>query len=88
VNENPEPTSGWTFGKVIGVIVGLIGMVGFGVCTLCGTFIAFGAYGDGEVWFMVLCGAGLTALSTWLVMTMFRKVREARELNRNDRNPP
>jgi hypothetical protein len=43
MHEDPgqPPESGWSVGKVIAVILGLIGMVGFGVCTLCGTVIAF-----------------------------------------------
>jgi hypothetical protein len=73
MNETP---SDWTFLKVVGVILGLIGMVGFGVCTLCGVVLSF-EYND--IWFLVLGGAAMTALSTWLVTSMFRKVREARE---------
>jgi cytochrome c biogenesis protein CcdA len=71
-----ESPSGWSFLKVVGVVLGLIGMVGFGVCTLCGVVLSF-EYND--IWFLVLGGAVLTALSTWLVMSMFRKAREARE---------
>lgn len=81
MDENPQPPgSGWTFGKIVGAVLGIIGMVGFGVCTLCGTVIAFD-YSD--VWILVLGGAAMTALCTWLVMTMFRKAREAREGNNN-----
>jgi uncharacterized membrane protein len=83
MHEDPgqPPESGWSVGKVIAVILGLIGMVGFGVCTLCGTIIAFDMH-DSEIWILVLGGAAMTALSTWLVTTMFRKAREARERNR------
>jgi Na+-driven multidrug efflux pump len=86
MHEDPQqpPESGWSVGKVVLVVLGLIGMVGFGVCTLCGTVIAFDM-GDSGIWIMVLGGAVLTALCTWLVMAMFRKAREARE---NYRNPP
>lgn len=77
-----ESPSGWSFLKVVGVLLGLIGMVGFGVCTLCGLVISFE---DNDIWFFVLGGAVLTALSTWLVTTMFRKAREAREA-RQDNN--
>lgn len=86
MHEDPQqpPESGWSVGKVVLVVLGLIGMVGFGVCTLCGTVIAFDM-GDSEIWIMVLGGAAMTALCTWLVVTMFRKAREARE---NNRNPP
>jgi len=77
MDENPGPTtSGWTFGKVIGLIIGVIGMVGFGVCTLCG--LAFFSR-EGGVWVLILAGAGMTALNVWLIRTMVRKAREARE---------
>lgn len=82
VDENPEPmTSGWTFGKVIGLLLGVIGMVGFGVCTLCG-LVFFSS--EGGVWILILAGAAMTALSVWLMTTMIRKAREARDgRNRN-----
>ena len=78
--ENPQspPDSGWSFGKVVGVVLGLIGMVGFGVCTLCGVVISFDN-SMGGVWPFVLAGGVMTSLSVWLVMTMFRKAREERE---------
>jgi len=84
MHEDPQrpPESGWSVGKVLAVVLGLIGMVGFGVCTLCGTVIASDSH-DSEIWIMVLLGAVMTALSTWLVMAMFRKAREARERNDN-----
>jgi hypothetical protein len=78
VNQYPEEPSesGWSFLKVLGVIVGLIGMAGFGFCTLCG--IAIGG-GLGEFFFLILLGAGMTALSSSLVVAMFRKARQERE---------
>lgn len=77
MDENPGPTtSGWTFGKVIGLIIGVVGMIGFGFCTLCG--LAF-AGSDKSIWIWVLLGAGMTALNVWLITTMVRKAREARE---------
>lgn len=73
--QNQESTtSGWTFGKVIGLLLGIIGMIGFGLCTLCG--IAFSGSGDTEIIFLTLLGAGMTVLSTWLVRTMIRKARK------------
>ncbi len=75
-NSQQPATSGWSFLKVLGVVVGLISMAGFGVCTLCGMFfVADGA----DVIGLVLAGAVMTALSIWLVVFIFRKVREARE---------
>ena len=71
--------SGWSFLKVLGVVVGLMGMAGFGLCSLFGLMFAVG--GSSEVIGLVLLGIGLTALSAWLVATMFRKAREERERN-------
>jgi len=89
MTEDPQqpPESGWSVGKVIAVVLGLIGMVGFGVCTLCGTVIAFDM-NDMGIWIPVLGGAVMTALSTWLVSAMFRKAREARERSGNPRDRP
>jgi len=78
--------SGWTFPKVIGAIVGIIGMVGFGVCSLCGMVI--GANDNlGGLWVLVLAGAGMSFLCGWLMVTMFRKAREEREaMHERDRS--
>jgi predicted phage tail protein len=85
VDQNPEPaTSGWTFGKVVGLILGIIGMVGFGVCTLCG--LAFFS-SDGSVWVLILAGALMTTLSVWLMLTMIRKAREGRRYKDNSNYP-
>jgi uncharacterized membrane protein len=79
-------SSGWTFGKVIGFLLGLVGMVGFGVCTLCGTVFAFDS-GDFEIIVLTLAGAVMTVLSAWLLRTVVRKVNEAREqVQERDRN--
>ena len=72
MDENPEPTSGWTFGKVIGLLLGLVGMIGFGFCTLCGLMIAGS---DGSVWPWIIAGMVMTALSVWLVRAMINKSR-------------
>lgn len=88
MDENPQPTtSGWTFFKVIGLILGVIGMIGFGICTLCG-LVFFS--GEGGVWVLILAGALMTSLSVWLMVTMLRKSREAREVRQykdNDHFP-
>ena len=84
MDEQPRPDSGsgWTAGKVIAVVLGFLGMAGFGVCSLCGIVISIDSqYADGFVWFLTILGIGLTALCTWLVVTMFRKAREERDRN-------
>ena len=87
MHEQPPPApSGWSFAKVIGVIVGLIGMVGFGVCSLCGIVITAGDHMRGY-WFPILGGAVLSFLFGLLMVTMFRKAREEREaLQERDRS--
>jgi hypothetical protein len=88
MDELPPPrSSGWTFGKVIGLLIGLIGMVGFGVCTLCGSVFMLDS-GDAAIVGLTLAGAVMTVLSTWLVRSMIRKAREAREQAEvRDQNP-
>jgi hypothetical protein len=85
VNRVDDPsrsgTSGWTFFKVIGVLLGVLGMVGFGLCTLCGVAVSFDG-GLGDLWIWVFAGAVMTGLSCWLVFAMFRKARETRDANR------
>jgi hypothetical protein len=78
MDENERPTeSGWDFPKVLGVILGIIGMIGFSLCTLCGLVIG-SAYGGG-VSSLALWGGVMTALSLWLIIAMVRKARQARE---------
>ena len=83
-NEPRSGTSGWTFFKVIGVLLGVLGMVGFGLCTLCGVVVGLNDNLRG-LWSWVLAGAVMTGLSFWLVATIVRKARETREAaNRNE----
>ena len=85
MDEAPRPgqPSGWSFGKVVGVILGLIGMVGFGVCTLCGVVLSFDSHMN-DIWPFILIGGFMTFLSVWFVRTMYRKAREEREGNSNN----
>jgi hypothetical protein len=69
-------------GKVLGVIVGLIGMVGFGVCSLCGMVFVGSSHADATVVFLTVLGVVLTLLSVWLVVAMFRNARAVRERGR------
>jgi hypothetical protein len=73
VDENPEPMkSGWTFGKVIGLTLGVIGIIGFGLFTLCA--LIFASW-DGSLWWWVVPVALMTSLSVWPTITMVRKAR-------------
>lgn len=67
---------GWNFLKVLGVIVGLLGVVGFGVCSLCGFALSGGESG---VLLLALLGAGLCALCLWGVIAIFRRARKNRD---------
>jgi len=76
---------GWTFSRVLGLIIGLIFLVGFGVCSVWGLFFAFS---DGLNWdtigsalIFVLPGLGLTWLSWLLIRTMVRQARSRRSDN-------
>ena len=75
----PDPGSdgGWNAARVLGMIVGVIGMVGFGFCSLCG--IAAGITGNGTLWGVVFAfaipGLILAYLFFLLVRTVIRRVR-------------
>jgi hypothetical protein len=71
-----QGSSGWTPLKVIGVIVGLLGTVGFGLCSLCG-FVVAGS--DKDVIWLALLGAGLAGLFGWMVVAIFRAARRDRD---------
>lgn len=68
------PGSGWTAAKVIGLIVGLLGMIGFGVCSLCGLAMSFQS--RGELFSVILMfsvpGLILAVLCFLLVRKMIR----------------
>ena len=66
---------GWTFLKVVGVIVGLLGLVGFGVCSVCG-FIVAGSDGGGDVLISALLGACAAAGFGFMVVAIFRSARK------------
>ena len=75
--DTEESEGGWTFGRVFGLVIGLIGMVGFGFCSLCGLVIAGGNTRDlGVVLVFVLPGFGLTILFFLLVRSIIRRARK------------
>ena len=68
---------GWTIGRIIGLIIGLLGMGGFGFCSLCGLVLSSDSGGDvGVVLMFVVPGIGLTILFGLLVRTMIRGARK------------
>lgn len=75
--ENDDSEGGWTPGRVIGLIVGLIGMGGFGFCSLCGLVIGAGSANLwGTVLVFALPGLGVTFLFFLLVRAMIRRARK------------
>ncbi len=68
---------GWNAARVLGMIVAVVGMVGFGVCSLCG--IAMGISDRGRYWSTVLgfviAGLVLTFLFILLARTILRRVK-------------
>ena len=83
MDEKRAPTtSGWSFFKVIGLLIGLIGMIGFGLCTLCGVFAGLDG-GLGDFWIWVLIGAFMTWVCYQIVASIIRRAREAREDSRH-----
>ena len=77
---DPGPDSGgggWSAGKVLGLIVGLLGMAGFGFCGLCGIVLSLNS-GGSETGFILTCGiAGVVVASVFflLVRGMIRSAR-------------
>jgi biotin transporter BioY len=73
---NPGIEGGWNAARVLGMIVGIIGMAGFGFCSLCG--LVFGV-SDSKLWGIVLMfsipGLILAVLFFFLVRTVVRRVR-------------
>jgi uncharacterized membrane protein len=80
MNELERETSGWSVGKVLGLILGLLGMVGFGLCSALGFVFVFS--GDLTIIMMTALGVVMTFLSGWLFVTMIRRARENRGRDR------
>ena len=66
--------------KVLGLLLGLAMMVGFGFCSLCGASY-LGSSNDWSVFWLVAAGLLLAALGFWIVLRM------ARSLNRRGQSP-
>jgi hypothetical protein len=78
MNDRRAPPNGWTFLRVIGMVVGVIAMAGFGLCTIFGILIGGDLDNTGDVLPFVLVGAMLVALSFALVRAVLRRVRGER----------
>ena len=73
----PDPGSegGWNGARVLGMIVAVIGMVGFGVCSLCGIALGIGDKYWGTILAFVIPGLILTFLFFLLARTIVRRVK-------------
>jgi hypothetical protein len=69
-----EPEGGWTPARVLLMIVGVLGMGGFGICSLCG--LVLGASQSG-LWGTVLMFTVPGAILTWLFFLLVRKIYRA-----------
>jgi hypothetical protein len=65
---DPDKTGGWTFFKVVGVIVGTIGMLGFGLCSLCGLVMGVASGGSDIGIFLAYSLPGLVLASLFFLM--------------------
>jgi len=78
---DPGSEGGWNGARVLGMIVGVIGMVGFGVCSLCGLVI--GTSDNGRYWEAAAVFVGIGIVLTFLFFLIVRAV-----LRRVRRKPP
>ncbi len=76
-------SSGWTIGRILGLIIGLVGMAGFGLCSLWGITLTGSALFENwdptalALLVYVAPGVGLTFVSFLLVRAMVRRARGA-----------
>ena len=85
MNEPQQPqASGWSAAKVLGLIFGLLLMVGFGVCGLCGLAINYAGPGRADPAILGLSLAGF-AIATGGFFLVRKMVRLAR--GKSSRNP-
>ena len=67
-----ESASGWTFGKILGLIVGVVGMAGFGLCSSAGLILGVTSGGLTEP--LVLLFVVLGFLLTWQFFLLARRM--------------
>ena len=82
---SPVPRqSDWTAGKILGLIVGMVGLVGFGTCSLCGLVMGVS---DTTMLTTVLMFAAPGLIVAYLCFLLVRKMmRLAR--SPEDKAPP
>ena len=77
---NPGSDGGWNAARVLGMIVGVLGMVGFGFCSLCGLAVGISDNGRylGTVLAFAIPGLILAVLCFLLIRTVRRRARGKR----------
>ena len=65
---DPDTSGGWTFFKVLGVIVGVVGMVGFSFVALCGIVLGVGSGGHDIGIFLTYGIGGLLIVGLFVLM--------------------
>lgn len=68
-----NPGSGWNFLRVVGFVLALFSMVGFGVCSLCGLVISGG---NTDILALVAIGTALTVGAIFWLNAIWQRVRE------------
>jgi hypothetical protein len=83
---SPDQPSGWTVGKILGLVIGLLGMVGFGLCSLWG--LVFGL-SDSDLMAIVLMCSVPGLLIAYLCFLLVRKMLRlaAKPADRNTAPP-
>jgi hypothetical protein len=76
MNDDIKRGSGWTAGKVIGMILAVIGLIGFGLGGLCGLVFAVGGMQEGFLF--AIPGLVLAALFMWAIRKIRRSVHGKR----------
>ena len=77
MSQDPQlqpPRGGWTFLKVIGLLAGLFGILGFGLLTVCGVLLKMSGYGEGVEPY-IIGGVLLTIACLWGVVAIIRAAR-------------
>jgi hypothetical protein len=71
-----EGAGGWTFLRILGLLIGVIGMTGFGVCSLCG-LVMFRGDLSATVLGFVIPGLILAYLFFLLARAAIRRSRQS-----------
>lgn len=64
--------SGWTVWKVLGLIVALLGTIGFGFCSFLGFAVVSSYSGDVGLWALAFLGLGLAVAFLVMMVAIVR----------------